>query len=270
MRPNGVIALIVVVLLAVSGVRPARAQHPVMTATRVNLRADSLRTSHVLRVLRAHAQLEWDGTTADHSGMFRVVTVDESADSGWVAGEYLLEAPSMGVGHHGGAAPTCGVARWPVKTLSDPDAGSITTTPKTATIASLRALPKPKQRPQNGRANQVEKTVYQVSGKIIEWGLEADSDIHLVLASPSNSSSTIVMEIPDPGCVDGASPAMRDQMKAARDALIAKLGQPPGSISPLTPAASVTATGVGFFDQAHSKGHPPNAFELHPVLSLAF
>ncbi len=28
--------------------------------------------------------------------------------------------------------------------------------------------------------------------------------------------------------------------------------------------------GVGFFDFGHSTGHPPNAFELHPVLSIRF
>jgi hypothetical protein len=109
-----------------------------------------------------------------------------------------------------------------------------------------------------------------VSGRITKWGLEADSDIHLVLASASNTSKTIVLEIPDPGCVTGATAQVRGKMKAAHDDLIARLGPPPGSISPLSPAASVTVTGVGFFDQAHSTGHPPNAFELHPLLSIAF
>ena len=128
--------------------RPAAAQHPVMTSTRVNLRADSLRTSPVRHLLAAKVQLGWDGRTADGAGMFHVVTVDEPADSGWIAGEYLLEAPAMGAGHHAGGAVTCGLLRWPVKTMCDADAGDVDPAPKQASISTLRALHKPNARPQ--------------------------------------------------------------------------------------------------------------------------
>jgi hypothetical protein len=154
--------------------------------------------------------------------------------------------------------------------MSDPDAADVDLTSKPSTIVTLRSLAKPSIRPQNGRANQVEKTTYEVSGRITKWGSEADGDIHLVLASASNSSKTIVLEIPDLQCVNGTAAPVRDLIKSTRDDLINQLGQPPSSISPLTAKPSVTVTGVGFFDQAHSAGHPPNAFELHPLLSIHF
>jgi len=41
------------------------------------------------------------------------------------------------------AAVTCGTERWPVKTLSDPDAGKVQFQPVATSVEELRSLPKP-------------------------------------------------------------------------------------------------------------------------------
>lgn len=243
----------------------ASAQRTLTTTARVNLRADSRRTSAVKRVLPARAQLQWGEEIAEAHGMLKVVPVG-IADTGWVAGEYVIERrPGAG-----GATVTCGVLRWPVKTLGDADAGAVNRTPRAASIASLRALPAPKVRPQNGRANAVEKAEFGVSGQVIAWGLEADGDFHLVLAVPDSATKTIVLEVPDSLCCAGTAAAARDSIARARRDVVRALGTPPIGVTNLASPAPVTVTGVGFFDFGHSRGHPPNAFELHPVLSIRF
>ena len=240
----------------------ALAQRALSTITRVNLRARPSRLSPVKRVLPRHSKLMWDEAMSDREGMLHVIPAG-SRDAGWVDGEYVVEG-DLGAGHHG----MCGVLRWPVKTMSDPDAGSVVRSPRGATLATLRAFPAPKVRPQNGRANAIEKTEFGVSGNVIKWGLEPDSDLHLVLADANNPSQTIVLEVPDTTCVTGAAKEVRDSIAIVRQEVVRALGPPPVGITALNTPVPVTVTGVGFFDFGHSTGHPPNAFELHPVLSI--
>jgi hypothetical protein len=249
----------------------AFARRTLTTTTRVNLRAGPLCSSAVERVLPRHTSLAWNGVMADDDGMLQVVTADGARNRGWIAGEYLLEcAPISGQLHGSNHAAHCGVLRWPVKTMSDADAGAVNRTPKSAAISTLIAFPAPTVRPQNRRANSVEKTEFGVSGDVIGWGLEADHDLHLVLADASNSSRTIVLEVPDPSCVTGASTSVRDSIAQARQDVLRALGAPPSGVTALNSPVPVIVTGVGFFDFGHSTGHPPNAFELHPVLSIRF
>jgi len=91
-----------------------------------------------------------------------------------------------------------------------------------------------------------------------------------VLAEPNNSSHTIVLEVPDTTCVTGAASAVRDSIAITRQRVLQVLGPPPIGVTPLPAPVPVTVTGVGFFDFGHSTGHPPNAFELHPLLSIRF
>ena len=241
------------------------AQRTLITRARVNLRSGPSRTSPVKRVLPRRSELTWDEVMASSEGMLHVVLAAAPGDSGWVHGEYVLEG-GLDAGSHG----TCGVLRWPVKTMSDPDAGAVHRTPQGATIATMRAFPAPKVRPQNARANAIEETEYGVSGNVIKWGLEPDRDLHLVLAEPNDPSQTIVLEVPDTTCVTGATKDVRDSIGIARQDAVRALGPPPVGLTALSTPVPVTVTGVGFFDFGHSTGHPPNAFELHPVLSIHF
>ena len=259
--------LICTILAAGLGLVPgsALAQRTLTTITRVNLRSAPWPLSPVMRVLPRHARLAWDGFVADSVGMLRVVAIDVPGDTGWVDGEFVLEG-GFGAGAHG----SCGVLRWPVKTMSDPDAGAVRRTPQGAALSTLRAFPAPTVRPQDARANAVEETEFGVSGNIIKWGLEPDSDLHLVLADANSPSQTIVLEVPDTTCVHGATSDVRDSIGTVRAEVVRALGPPPVGLTALKAPVPITATGVGFFDFGHSVGHPPNAFELHPLLSIRF
>src|SRR5262249_54017395 len=243
----------------------ALAQRTLTTITRVNLRTGPLRPSALKRVLHAHTHLLWNEVVAESGGILHVLSVNAPGDSGWVAGESVVE---NGLGPHRNRS--CGVLRWPVKTLSDSDAPAVRRIPQGAVISSLRAFSAPRVRPQNGRANAIEETEFGVSGNVIKWGLEPDSDLHPVLADADDSSQTIVLEVPDPACVTGATTSVRDSIATTRQDVVRALGTPPIGVTTLSAPVPVTVTGVGFFDFGHSIGHPPNAFELHPLLSIHF
>jgi hypothetical protein len=243
------------------------AQRALITTARVNLHAGPRRSSPVKSVLPRHTKVAWNGAMADGEGMLRVTPPHAPRSAGWVTGEYLVE-PALGAGSPDGSSRGCGVLRWPVKTLSDADAAAVNRTPQDATIALLRAFPAPKVRPQNGRANWIEKTESAVSGNVIMWGLEPDGDLHLVLDDGSNSGQTIVLEVPDPSCLVGTTPDVQDSIAKARHDVLQALGPPPSGVTALSAPVPVAVTGIGFFDFGHSTGHPPNAFELHPMLSI--
>jgi hypothetical protein len=77
----------------------------------------------------------------------------------------------------------CGVERWDVKTLQDPDADKIRLTPRPASVSALRRLTKPASLTE-GRIPGVETTVYRVTARLREMKIEEDGDVHLVIADP--------------------------------------------------------------------------------------
>jgi hypothetical protein len=193
----------------------------------------------------------------------------------------------------------CGVERWPVKTLSDADAGQVAVgnavpttvialrqTPRPAPIADPKALGPP-----NNRLIPVETTVYAVTATLVGAKVESDKDIHLVIADPTDPSATMIAEFPDPSCIAAADPALVSRMAAARQSIVSKLpavlraiaagapvpldmvrlnpstGNLGMALQPLSGTAQIT--GVGFFDTQHGQdGVAPNVIELHPVLDF--
>src|SRR4029078_5304327 len=124
----------------------------------------------------------------------------------------------------------CGVERWPVKTLSDSDAGNIDFTPVAATVAQLRALPMPGSHPQSSRLAPTELTTYSVTASIVEFKLEADKDIHVVIADLDDPAHTMIVEFPDAADCSGAvGSAHAGEMGTARNALTATFGEPSSS-----------------------------------------
>jgi hypothetical protein len=194
----------------------------------------------------------------------------------------LVVAAAVGVAHVAApasraAAPLtsagvagCGVARWPVKTLADRTARAVALArPVTVTVAALAALPV-RAGTQTTRARGVERTVYRVRAVLVAAVVEADDDLHLELRDPRRPAATMIGEIPDMHCTVGARPALRLRMQRARTAFLAACGDPGATFAVYRPGATVTLTGVGFFDRAHGqRGVAPNAIELHPVLSAA-
>jgi hypothetical protein len=208
-------------------------------------------------------------TEADANQDGSVTAVDATLILQFSAGLISHLGPGVGAtATPAGAA--CGVERWAVKTLSDADANSVNFTPVTSSVGQLRALPRPGSLPPNSRIAPTELTVFSVTAQLVEFKLEDDRDIHLVIADQNDSSLTMIVEFPDATTCSGAvSSAHAQAMRSARAALVAAEGSP--SASHFTSlSGTVTVTGVGFFDFLHGQtGVAPNGIELHPVLSFS-
>jgi hypothetical protein len=150
----------------------------------------------------------------------------------------------------------CGVERWPVKIALDRDAARVDTTPVTATIAQLGALPRPRETAYSARSGPYELRSYRVIGVLRRVRRETDGDWHLVLSDTGDARITMIAEVPDSNCAIGARYAEA----------FARLGR---RLDSLRVPAVVEVTGIGFFDRPHGqRGAAPNWFELHPVLAL--
>ncbi len=165
----------------------------------------------------------------------------------------------------------CGEERALVKLGKDADARKVATDPVEATIAELVLRPRPRKTPESRRAaddRNTELTVWQVSGTVTGYKLEADGDYHVVLAD--EHGTTMIVELPDPGCAaTGAWPEQILHARAAFRQILAnhKLPSPGNKLH--SASLSVTVTGVGFFDKIHGQvGVAANGIELHPVLGV--
>ena len=163
----------------------------------------------------------------------------------------------------------CGTERWAVKTLMDPDASAIHTTPIDTTIDKLVALPRPASStiPEDGR-NPVEEKVYRVHARLLRYKLENDQDIHIVLGSIDDPRVTMVAEIPSGSCTTNQNYGpLFDEL---RQDLSLRFGRPTPRFHQLPRNTRVVVTGVGFFDFLHGQsGMAHNGLELHPVLGLS-
>jgi hypothetical protein len=113
-----------------------------------------------------------------------------------------------------------------------------------------------------------EFTTYRLRVRLRSFKIEKDSDIHLVVADPTDSTKTMIVELPNAGCTKTAGPSSRRKMAAARRSLLRACGTPGGSsFAVLTGTATIT--GVAFYDVLHGqRGVAPNGIELHPLLSF--
>jgi len=155
----------------------------------------------------------------------------------------------------------CGFERWPVKTLSDPQAREVDYRPRPATVRYLGSLP---ARPggQDSRG-PLEKRTFSVQARVVGVKREEDSDYHLILAS---GGATIIAEMPLVGCTAGAQ--HRYAMTTVRAEFERAVGGPVGS-SWIHPNLRVRVVGVLFFDFPHGQsGHARNYAELHPVIGF--
>jgi hypothetical protein len=158
-------------------------------------------------------------------------------------------------------AASCGVERWPVKTLTDSDRGRVRFLAHPARVGYLGSLA-PQPGGQSTRS-PLEQRVYHVNGVLTRVKRESDSDYHLVLA---DEGASLIAEMPYVGCDAGAR--FRPSITGARAALDNILGGPVAT-SWRYPKLRVQITGVLFFDFAHGQtGHAPNYVELHPVLGI--
>src|SRR4051812_9511903 len=125
-----------------------------------------------------------------------------------------------------------GVQRWDVKTLSDDAAPNVKLAPTDIEQISVKSLRAKNKRAGDGpeRIAPEEDTVYELQAQLIEarwvWDKHAstptkdrgDRDIHLVIAEPGRPKLTMIVEFPDPSCVQKAGPALTKMIRDARKA----------------------------------------------------
>jgi hypothetical protein len=150
----------------------------------------------------------------------------------------------------------CGFARWPVKVFADLDSASVSTVVVDTTIRALSTKPRPHRFPYNRRIAPEEFTTYRVRAKLVRVKDERDSDLHLLLADPEDSSARMIAEIPHPGCA--VATGHQQEYGTARR-----------QVRHIAPGSLIEVTGLAFFDYMHDQtGAAPNGIELHPVLSV--
>ncbi|MES1226263.1 MAG: hypothetical protein ABUT20_62885 [Bacteroidota bacterium] len=162
----------------------------------------------------------------------------------------------------------CGSERLKVKTLKDPEADEINFTPEPSTVHQQRMFPKPIYHNNNPREPS-EKQVYVVDCILIKFKKESnDRDFHLIVKD-LNSNEKLVVEVPNPACVNVAGNPHFSHLKDLRTLLTTKLGTFTSAYKFAPAGTKIRVTGVGFFDK---KNHPTGfkGRELHPVLNLEF
>lgn len=105
----------------------------------------------------------------------------------------------------------CGVWRWDVKTLSDPNRKDVDFHERRTKVDKLRNLNPPASlSTDTPRLPGIERQLYEVRAQVITATVEDDRDIHLVIATRTAKKRTMIVEFPDPKCVD--SPFKRDRI----------------------------------------------------------
>jgi hypothetical protein len=141
------------------------------------------------------------------------------------------------------SATSCGVWRWPVKTLSDRRRTSVDFTAVSRSVRHLRRLNAPSSLSSTTpRMRGIERKTMRVRARVIEAKIEDDSDIHLVISVPNARRHTMIVEFPKPSCV--AKKFKRRAMRRARNAMLNNCGSLSTSFTRLR--GRVTVTGVGF------------------------
>ncbi|HKR63226.1 MAG TPA: hypothetical protein VJZ00_05785, partial [Thermoanaerobaculia bacterium] len=160
----------------------------------------------------------------------------------------------------------CGVERWSIKTGTDSQAPSISlSTWISTTIYNMRSSAKPASLPANSRLSPRELNQYRISGTLVKYVREGDSDYHLVVQDAS--ARQMIVEIPAPNCIGSGSP-FGSGVAHARSQFDARFTATTSMKSTSTP---VTLRGIGFWDYIHGQtGVAPNGIEIHPVLDITF
>src|SRR5919197_837060 len=139
--------------------------------------------------------------------------------------------------------PVCGVERWSVKTLTDPDAMRVDVSNVIpTTIAALNGFATRCAGLPDGRTFAEEFRVYEVVGIVQLTRNEKDRDVHVALADLIEPTKTIVVEVVDPPCA--ATSPLTTMLPNAKVQYLA-LGSLVGR--------QVRVRGVGFYDFAHGQ-----------------
>jgi len=191
--------------------------------------------------------------------------------------------------------PQCATERWGVKIGIDPKASLVHRAAHDPTIAELRSEPVPGAielcTPRYPSETELVE-LHDVRLVCFKWEKrkKGDHDFHLVLEDPTDpvvapaddphchwldpkngdisKLHTIIVEIPDPDCLDTSNP-WHAAVAAAR-AAFTREWQPSGKGKATRVDAIVSVRGVRFFDVVHGQLGvvQKNGVELHPVLGF--
>ena len=157
-----------------------------------------------------------------------------------------------------------------MKTFTDLDTARVDLTPRGATVAALRALPRPAHVAEDRRSAE-ELHTFRIRALLLGWKHEADDDYHVVIADSAHPDATMIVEIPSGACARVCRSRLLPAMTAARRTIEETLGPVGARYHLLASPRMVTVTGILFFDKLHGQtGVAPNGVELHPVIGLAF
>jgi hypothetical protein len=165
----------------------------------------------------------------------------------------------------GQSAAGCGSRLAGLQTLSDPGRRLIYLRPVAATtIADVNARPMPQPTPTR-RSRGFARRVWQLVAQIVEYKLEEDGDIHLILF---DGGTYMIAALPSPACVPTTS-RNRRAVLSARRTFESRCGPATNRWQFL--GAVVYISGVGFWNfPAGQRGHARNYAELHPVTAIRF
>jgi hypothetical protein len=165
----------------------------------------------------------------------------------------------------GSASPSlssCGSELWSLKTLADPGRQLVRLRPRNTTVAAINRLRMPVLTPAT-RSTVFQRRVWRVKAQIVQYKLEADSDIHLILFA---GGAYMIAEMPSPACLSRKT-RVRAAIAAVRTRFEGRCGMPSSQWQFLGAVAYVS--GVGFWDFPHGQaGHARNYSELHPVTGM--
>lgn len=161
----------------------------------------------------------------------------------------------------------CPAERGTVKTFSDPGVKYVEASPRRVSVELLGGLPSEYSSDKMPRQKS-ETQLYAVEGTLLGAKLEADGDVHAVLAG--KTGATLIVEFPDPKCTMKAPQKYRDAMAKARADVLKLLPRLSGKFRKLDKSAPIKVMGPAFWDKPHGQdGVAPNAAEIHPVLSVS-
>jgi hypothetical protein len=163
------------------------------------------------------------------------------------------------------AYAACGVERWSIKTGTDAGAPAINlSTYISTTIYNMHSSAKPASLPANSRLSPRETNQYRLSGTLIKYVREGDSDYHLVIQD--SAGRQMIVELPSINCVGAGSP-FGTGISHARAQFDARFT---ATSTMKTTSTAVTLRGIGFWDFLHGQtGVAPNGIEVHPVLDIS-
>lgn len=169
------------------------------------------------------------------------------------AGAALALTASTAAAHR--AVATCGESAG-LETLSDPQRDLVRLRPKAATIAAINRLARPRPTPTT-RTTGFQRQAWRVRAQIVEYRLERDGDVDLVLYDGKRSYLTATM--PHARCL---SPRTR-----AREAIVHARALFEGLCGPARPAwrelgAVAMVDGVGYWGARHPALRPVTGLRL--------